>query len=121
MNFVAKARYVRYSPYKLRPIADVIRGKSALYAINWLSTYKTKRAEPMKKVVASAVANAKNIENHALADLIIKEIRVDQGPIYRYSKPGTRGSASLQRKRFSHICVIVETRLERKAQRGSKG
>ncbi|KKR97297.1 MAG: 50S ribosomal protein L22 [candidate division TM6 bacterium GW2011_GWE2_41_16] len=118
MNFVAKARYVRISPYKLRPIADVVRGKSALYAINWLSTYKTKRAEPMKKVIASAVANATSLENHASADLVIKEIRVDQGPIYRYSKPGTRGSASIQRKRFSHISVVIETRLERKAQRG---
>ena len=37
MQFVAKARYVRTSPYKMRPLVDVVRGKNVAYALNWLS------------------------------------------------------------------------------------
>ncbi len=108
MQFVAKARYVKYSPYKLRPIVDVIRGKGVGYALNWLATYQTRRTEPIKKVLESAVANAKNVSNVDIRDLAIKEIRVDQGPIFRYYKPGAMGRAMVQRKRQSHISVILE-------------
>lgn len=108
VQFVAKARYIRYSPYKLRPIADVIRGKDVVYALNWLTTYSTQRVEPIKKVLESAVANAKNLQNVESAALAIKEIRIDQGPIHRYFKPGAMGRAMVQRKRMSHLSVILE-------------
>jgi large subunit ribosomal protein L22 len=109
MEFVAKARYVDYSPYKLRPVVDVIRGKNALAAINWLATYKTQRSEPIKKVLASAIANAKSLENVSAKDLIVQEVRVDQGPIHKYFKPGAQGRASMQRKRFCHICIKLKS------------
>ncbi|MBA3954544.1 50S ribosomal protein L22 [Candidatus Dependentiae bacterium] len=108
VQFVAKARYIRYSPYKLRPIADVIRGKDVVYALNWLTTYRTQRVEPIKKVLESAVANAKNLQNVETSALAIKEIRIDQGPIHRYFKPGAMGRAMVQRKRMSHLSVILE-------------
>lgn len=108
MEFVAKARYVRYSPYKLRTLVDVIRGKNAQFALNWLATYGTRRSLPLKSVVSSACANAKNLKNFTPSELFIKEIRVDQGPIFRYFKPGAMGRANPQRKRLSHISVIVE-------------
>ena len=63
MQFKAKARYISYSPYKLRPVADVIRGKNAAYALGWLATYRTKRSLDLTKVLESAVANAKNMKN----------------------------------------------------------
>ena len=44
MQFVAKARYVRISPYKLRPLADVVRGKNVAYALNWLSYLLAKQS-----------------------------------------------------------------------------
>ena len=108
MQFVAKARYLRFSPYKIRPIVDVIRGKNVQYALNWLSTYAAKKAMPVIKVVASAAANAKQLQNLDAAHLVIKDIRVDQGPIVRYFKPGAMGRANIQRKRMSHMSVIVE-------------
>lgn len=110
MKFVAKAKFIHYSPYKLRLLADVIRGKNALYAVNWLSIYKVKRTIPIKKTLESAIANAKNLKNIDVKDLFVKEIRVDQGPMFKYFKPGAMGRANPQTKRLSHISIIVESK-----------
>jgi large subunit ribosomal protein L22 len=104
----AIAKFVRYSPYKIRAIADVIRGKDVLYALNWLTTYKTQRAEPIKKALESAVANAKNLQALEPSVLMVKEIKVDQGPMRRYFKPGAQGRAKPQRNRMCHISVTVQ-------------
>ena len=108
MQFVAKAKFIRYSPFKLRPLADVIRGKNVRFALDWLATCALKRSVPLKKVVASAAANAQQLGNVEARGLRIKEIRIDQGPSARYFKPGAMGRANPQKKRFSHIQVIVE-------------
>src|SRR5947207_1403645 len=107
MQFTAKARYIRFSPYKLRILADVIRGKSVLYALNWLSTCALKRAEPIKKMVESAVANAKNSEDVGLNELSILEIRVDEGPVYKYFKPGAMGRSNKYKRRQSHMSIVL--------------
>ena len=107
MEFTAKARYVKYSPYKLRPIADVIRGKNVSYAFNWLSTYQTKRVVPLKKLLASAIANAKDRENANSSSLVIKEVRIDNGPFFKYFLPASHGRAEIQRRRFCHISIIL--------------
>jgi large subunit ribosomal protein L22 len=120
MQFVAKAKYVAYSPYKLRPLADVIRGKKAAYALNWLTTYKTKRACPIKKVLESALANAKHLNNLNPEVLSVKEIRIDQGPIHRYFKPGAMGRAMVQRRRQCHVSIILESQ-GKEAHGGTKG
>ena len=109
MRFGAKAKYIRQSPYKLRPLADVLRGKSVDYALNWLTTYACKRVRPIKKLIESAAANAKNLNNVEANGLVIKAICVDQGPAFRYYKPGAMGRSNPQRKRFSHISVTLET------------
>lgn len=109
MQFEAKARYVWYSPYKLRPLADVVRGKSARFALDWLTTYQTKRALPLKKLIASAIANAQNLQNVPAESLTVHEIRVDQGPMHRYFKPGAMGRAMIQRKRLCHIHVVLKS------------
>src|SRR5690349_9568408 len=87
----ATARYIRYSPYKLRPIVDVIRGKPVSYALYWLATYPVKRALPIEKIIKSAAANAQSARGIDMKDLIVKEIRVDQGPMHKYFKPGAMG------------------------------
>lgn len=109
MQFVAKARYVRFSHFKLRPLVDVIRGKNARSALDWLVTCRLKRVEPVKKLIASAVANAKNLKDIDATQLRVKEIRVDQGPMYRYFKPGAMGRANVHCKRFCHLSVVLES------------
>lgn len=108
MQVSAKARYIRYSPYKLRPLADVVRGKNVEYALQWLETSGLKRSVPVTKIIESAAANAKQLHSIDKEQLIVKEIRVDQGPMYRYFKPGAMGRANIYRRRFSHMIVIVE-------------
>lgn len=108
MQYKAKARYISYSPYKLRPLADVIRGKRADYALGVLSTYASQRSQPLKKMLQSAIANAKHTADISAQNLFIKELRVDQGPIFRYYKPGAMGRANVLRRRFSHLSVILE-------------
>jgi len=107
MQFSAKLRYVRFSPYKLRPLADVVRGKDVQFAIDWLSTYAIKRARPLKKMIQSAVANAYNLKDMQAENLVIADLRVDEGPMYRYYKPGAMGRATVLRKRFSHVSVVL--------------
>lgn len=123
MQFIAKASYIRYSPYKLRPLADVIRGKSASFALGWLTTYRNQRTEALKKLVHSVVANAKSSKNVGIEELSVKEVRIDQGPIFRYFKPGAQGRAMPQRKRLSHISIIMESKniAKKEAARGTKG
>ncbi|MGB8468226.1 MAG: 50S ribosomal protein L22 [Candidatus Babeliales bacterium] len=107
MQFVSKAKFVRYSPYKLRPYADVIRGKDAHYALAWLSAHENQRVTPLKKAIKSAIANAHSLKGIAPQDLCVKDLRVDQGPIFKYFKPGAMGRATVLRKRFSHISVVL--------------
>ena len=108
MEYKAVARFVRYSPYKLRPIADVIRGKNVPAALSWLTVHLNKRVVPVKKTLESAIANAKQLDNCEPIDLIVREICVDEGPSFRYFKAGAMGRAQTQRRRMSHIRVVLE-------------
>ncbi len=107
----AISKFVRVSPYKLRPYANVIRGYSVDKAYAWLKTCEAgRRVEPLMKTLASAYANAKfkNPEIDSMAKAIIKEIRIDQGPTVKYFKPAAMGRAAPQRKRMSHITIVVD-------------
>jgi len=108
MRFVAKSKYVRFSPFKLRPLADVVRGKGVQYALRMLAGHRVMRTVPLKKIIESAAANAKNLANVEAAQLMIKDIRIDQGPAVRYFKPGAMGRSNVYRRRFSHISVVLE-------------
>jgi len=108
MQFIARARYIPFSPYKLRPYVDVVRGKNAAFALGWLETRPVQRAKPLQKALASAVANAKSKAGIEKQNLIVKTITVDQGPMYKYVKPGPMGRASVLRRRFCHINVVLE-------------
>ena len=106
----AKSKYIRVSPYKLRPVVDVIRGYSVDRALAWLQTAAMKKVVPVRKTIKSAYSNAKNLNSDKIdmRDLVIKEIRVDQGPVIKYYKPGAMGRAMVQRRRMSHLEVVLE-------------
>ena len=114
-QYIAKAKFIRYSPYKLRPLADIVRGKNVQFALNWLSTCALQKAEPLQKIIQSAAANAMQLGKFEAEHLVVKEIRIDQGPIFSYFKPGAMGRANPQKKRLSHMSVIVES-IEKKKE-----
>ncbi len=109
----AVSRFIRISPYKLRPFADVIRGNTVDKAYAWLKTCSLKRVTPIVKALYSAYSNARNLhpEIDSMEKLYIKEIKVDQGPIIKYFKPGAMGRANMQRKRLSHVEIVLDKKM----------
>jgi len=104
----AELKNYRQSPRKVRLVADVVRGKRVLNALVELS-FLTKKASPIiKKLLNSAIANAKHNFNLDEKDLIIKEIRVDEGPTLKRWRAGARGTAYSIKKRTSRVLVILE-------------
>jgi large subunit ribosomal protein L22 len=110
MQNTAISKNIRISPYKLRPIADVIRGKTLAESKAYLTTYATQRVKPIMKTLDSAYANARNLDANAPSEenFLVKTIFVDQGPIIKYFKPAAQGRAAAQRKRLSIITVTLE-------------
>ncbi|MBD3272887.1 50S ribosomal protein L22 [Candidatus Dependentiae bacterium] len=117
----AKSKYIRISPYKLRPVVDVIRGYSVDRALAWLQTTALKRVVPVRKTLLSAYSNGKNIlsKDVGMNEFFIKEIKVDQGPVIKYYKPGAMGRANVQRRRLSHLQIVLE-RKDKVANKGDK-
>jgi large subunit ribosomal protein L22 len=110
MEARASARYVRVTPMKARRIVDVIRGMKADEAAATLRFAPQAAAEPVRKVIESAVANAvHNLQGDADA-LWITEAYVDEGPTLKRFRPRAQGRAYRINKRTSHITVVVEDR-----------
>lgn len=107
---VAHLKFARMGPRKLRRVADAIRGKSVREALVLLQFAGVFAAEPMEKLVRSAVANAENNHNMNTDALFITRITVDGGPGGRFTKrldPRAQGRANFKRKRMSHVTVAV--------------
>ncbi len=107
---VAHLRFARTAPRKLRRVADAIRGKSVREALALLKFADVFAADPIEKLVKSAVANAGNNHDMNTEDLYISHITVDGGPGGRFTKrldPRAQGRAYFKRKRLSHVTVVV--------------
>ena len=112
-------KHYRQSPRKVRLVADMVRGKKAADAINWLTFTAKKSALPLKKLISSAVANATNTGEANIEDLVISEIRVDKGLIMYRHRARARGRGAPLRKRTCHVLVTVEaptTKIDSKAK-----
>ncbi|MBV9264106.1 MAG: 50S ribosomal protein L22 [Candidatus Eremiobacteraeota bacterium] len=107
---VAHLRFVRTAPRKLRRVADAIRGKRVAEALALLQFTPVFAAEPIEKLVRSAVANAANNHDMNSDELYIARITVDGGPGGRFTKrldPRAQGRAAFKRKRLSHVTVML--------------
>ena len=108
MAYEAIHRFARISPQKVRPLADLIRGKYADDALNILRYHPNRGARMLEKVLKSALANAEDRRATKLNDLVVVEVRIDGGPMTRRMKPKARGMAAILKKRMSHIRVSLE-------------
>ncbi len=108
MEVRATAKFIRSSPRKVRLVLDVVRGKQAVEALAMLKFMPQAAARDVTAVVASAVANAENNFQMAPADLVIKRIYADEGPIFKRYREKARGQGTRILKRTSHITVVVE-------------
>jgi large subunit ribosomal protein L22 len=107
MEVKAQAKYIRQSPYKVRRVLDLVRGLPVGEAQAVLAYANRRAAEPIVKVLNSAVANAEH--NHALDadELVIVKAYADEGPTLKRFRPRARGRASRINKRTSHITIVV--------------
>jgi large subunit ribosomal protein L22 len=113
----ASARYVRVTPMKARRVVDLIRGQQADEALAVLRFAPQSASEPVYKVLASAVANARyRAEQESrrldIEDLVVQTAFVDEGPTLKRFRPRAQGRAFRVRKRSSHITVVVVPRSE---------
>ena len=115
----AQARYVRVTPMKARRVIDLVRGMPAQEALAVLKFAPQAASEPVYKVVASAVANARyaaerDSQRLDVEDLVVREAYVDEGPTLKRFRPRAQGRAYRVRKRTSHITVVVAPKPEDK-------
>lgn len=106
----AVARYIRMSPYKVRQVLDIVRGKDYAEAVAILSVTPRAAAPVVKKLLNSAAANAENNLSLSKDDLIVAEIFADQGPSLKRMQPRAQGRAFSILKRTSHITVILDVK-----------
>ncbi len=108
MAYEAAHRFARISPRKVRPIADMIRGKFADEALDIVRYQPQRGARMLEKLLRSALANAEDRRAPNLNQLMVVDVRVDQGPMFRRMQPKARGMAAIIKKRMSHIHLALE-------------
>ena len=109
-GYVSKAilSNVRVSPQKARLVADLIRGRRVNYAVEVL-TFNTKKSAPLlKKLLLSAVANAKERAGVDIDELKVASVRVDEGRKLKRFMPRAQGRATPIIKRHSTITILLD-------------
>ena len=107
MEARATAKYIRVSPQKARLVVDLVRGKKVGEAQNILMFTRKYSASVVRKVLNSAIANAKQNAYMDENVLYVKEIFVDQGPSLKRWRARAQGRAASIKKRMSHITVVL--------------
>ncbi len=111
---IARVRHIRVTPQKARRVVALIKGKQAEEALAILKFAPQGASEPIYKLVASAIANARvtaDKTNEYLddADLYVKNAYVDEGTTLKRFQPRAQGRAFQIKKRTSHITVVLAT------------
>ncbi|MDA0371885.1 MAG: 50S ribosomal protein L22 [Actinomycetota bacterium] len=105
----ASARAIRMSASKARVVLDLIRGLDVVSADQVLQFTEREAARVIRKVLASAVANAVKNDNADAESLFVRACFADEGPTMRRFKPRARGRATRINKRTCHITIVVDT------------
>ena len=106
----AVAKYIRVSPYKVRKVLDLIRGKDAMQAKAILEHMTNGGAAPTLKVLMSAIANAEHNQGMDRGDLFVAECFANGGTSLKRMQPVSKGRGHAILKRTSHITVILDVK-----------
>lgn len=104
----AEQKYIRMSPRKIKLVVDAIRGLSPHEALDQLRFMRKRAAEPVRKTIQQALANAVNNRSIARENLRFLSIEVKKGPTFKRWRAVSRGRAHPIMKRTSHIKVSLE-------------
>jgi large subunit ribosomal protein L22 len=108
MAYSAVHKHAQISARKVRPIANLIRGKRVDEALAILKYQPQRGARLLEKVLKSALGNADDRRAPNLAGLRVVDARIDGGPAFKRVRPGARGMAHVIRRRMAHIKVSIE-------------
>jgi large subunit ribosomal protein L22 len=103
----AELKYYPVSPQKMRLVVDLVRGKMAEEAITILKFVNKKSAEPIGKLIASAMANGENNFGIPAENLYIYKITADEAPTRKWRRFGARGRIKPILRRSSHVNVVL--------------
>jgi len=106
----ASAKFVRMSPYKVRFVLDLIRGKHVDEARRVLQFTPKAPAHDVTKILNAACANAESTLRVQQDSLFVARCWADEGPTLKRWRPRALGRAYRIRKRTSHITIVVEPR-----------
>jgi len=124
MEVKVKLRYLRIAPRKVRLVADLIRGKKIEEAQTLLTFTRKRAAQPILKLLKSAIGAASHNFQLETANLYISKILVDEGPKLKRWRARARGQAFEIQKKTSHITMVLDEVTEKpkkvKAKRAKK-
>jgi large subunit ribosomal protein L22 len=103
----AQALSIPLSAQKVRLLVNLVRGKDAVEALNLLKFMPQRAAQPVSKVLASAVANAEENFGVSREDLFVYRIFADEAPTRKWRRFGARGRFKPWLRRSSHVTVIL--------------
>jgi large subunit ribosomal protein L22 len=111
---IARVRHIRVTPMKARRVVNLIRGKQAQEALAILKFAPQSASEPVYKLVASAIANARVKADQSNTyldeqDLYVSRAFVDEGTTLKRFQPRAQGRAFRINKRTSHITIVLAT------------
>ena len=109
MKVAANIKYLKISAQKLRLGADMVRGQRAVEAQELLSNMPQKSARMVAQAIKSAVANAENNYNLTGSNLVISEIKVDQGPRLKRGMPRAKGAYGRIEHPMAHLKVVLDS------------
>ena len=109
-DIYATGKFIPLSAQKVRLIADLVRGKGVVDALTLLKFTPNRAADPVSKVLASAMANGEENFGVSRDDLYIYRIVADEAPTRKWRRFGARGRFKPLLRRSSHITVILRER-----------
>jgi large subunit ribosomal protein L22 len=106
----AHLSFLSISAQKVRLVVDLVRGKNANDALEMLRFVPNRAAEPVRKLLASAVANAEENFGVSRDDLVVATIFANEAPTRKWRRFGARGRFKPLLRRSSHVTVILRER-----------
>ena len=111
MEAIARKRFIRQSPYKIRYVLKTIKGLNVEDAINKLSLTNKKASVYIEEVLKASISNMMNKNNSENSNnFFIKTAYVDEGPVMKRFRPAAMGRATSIRKRTSHLTIIISNK-----------
>ena len=107
MRYTAKHKQADVGARKIRPFAQLIRGRNVDDALEQLRYIPNRGAKQLAAVLKSAIGNAEDRGCQNIDELVVSEARIDDAPMFKRIRPRARGTAFMIKRRMSHIIVSV--------------